>query len=140
MPKPDNVGAGIAVLIWNENGKLLLMKRKGAHAEGRWAVPGGWIEVDDDFNTAAKREVREEVGININITRLFTATTEYHPEIGIRSITIYMNTTVSSDCNPKIMEPNKCSELRWFSWDEILSMNESEMFPGLYSVVSQVAT
>lgn len=53
-------------------GKFLIIKRpKGVHAEGLLAFPGGKLEQDDESNTldilrqCAKREVFEEVGLNL---------------------------------------------------------------------------
>ena len=44
MPRPNNVGVGTALLIFNRDRKVLLGKRKGAHRAGCWAPPeAGWI-------------------------------------------------------------------------------------------------
>ena len=57
---------GVVVVIEKE-GYVLLGKRKGAYGEGLWGLPQGYIEFDEDFLTAAIREVKEETGLDVEI-------------------------------------------------------------------------
>jgi 8-oxo-dGTP diphosphatase len=53
--------------------KLLLIKRKNPPFEGKWALPGGFVEIDETLEEAAKRELKEETGIsNIDLKQLHT--------------------------------------------------------------------
>ena len=56
------VGFGVMVM---KDGKVLLGKRKGSHGEGEYAWPGGHLEHMESIVEAAKREVREETGMEI---------------------------------------------------------------------------
>jgi 8-oxo-dGTP diphosphatase len=57
---------GVVVLIDHE-GTVLLGKRRGGFGEGKWGLPQGYIEFDEDFLTAAIREVKEETGLDVEI-------------------------------------------------------------------------
>jgi 8-oxo-dGTP diphosphatase len=46
-------------------GRVLLGRRRGSHGEGYYAAPGGHIEFGESFEQAARREVREETGLEI---------------------------------------------------------------------------
>lgn len=60
----------ISVLIVN-NGEILLGQRgRGGINGGNWCLPCGFIEFDEDFLTAAKREVLEETGLHVKIKRI----------------------------------------------------------------------
>src|SRR3989344_1660292 len=59
---------GIGVMIMKE-GKVLLGKRKGSHGEGEYAWPGGHMEYMESFADCARREVREETGMEIDNIR-----------------------------------------------------------------------
>ncbi|WP_449539644.1 NUDIX hydrolase [Ferdinandcohnia sp. Marseille-Q9671] len=52
---------GVAVAVLNENGEILLQKRR----DGIWGVPGGFLELGESTEEAGRREVLEETGIEI---------------------------------------------------------------------------
>jgi len=57
---------GVVVLI-DKDGDVLLGKRRGGFGEGKWGLPQGYIEFEEDFLSAAIREVREETGLDVEI-------------------------------------------------------------------------
>lgn len=54
----------VAALVTNEKGEILLVKSPWRG----WEYPGGLIEPGESFEAALKREVREEAGVEIEIT------------------------------------------------------------------------
>lgn len=105
-----SVRVGVGVLLRNEEGNYLFMKRQGSHGANTWAFPGGHIEFGETVEQAASRELEEELGIKIephDFVRL-DAFTESFIE-GKHYITLYVET--ETDQVPKIMEPGKCSEM-----------------------------
>ncbi len=56
------------VIIENLKGEILLQQRKD---NGRWGLPGGAMEIGEKFIDTAKREILEEVGIEIDNLSLF---------------------------------------------------------------------
>lgn len=59
---------GTATLIIDEKSRLLMMKRSDS---GCWGPPGGGLELGEDLDTSARREVREETGLELNRLTLF---------------------------------------------------------------------
>jgi 8-oxo-dGTP diphosphatase len=57
---------GVVVLVEKE-GTVLLGRRRGGFGAGTWGLPQGYIELDEDFLTAAIREVKEETGLDVEI-------------------------------------------------------------------------
>jgi ADP-ribose pyrophosphatase YjhB (NUDIX family) len=66
-PSRPLVGTGALIL---RDGKLLLVKR-GAHPGfGKWSVPGGLVELGERVQDAMVREVKEEVGFDVEAVKL----------------------------------------------------------------------
>ncbi len=57
----------VRVLILNEANQLLMVKEQ---SDGKWAVPGGWVDVFDSPKIAAISEVKQETGLDIEVVRL----------------------------------------------------------------------
>lgn len=59
-----------AVVFAVQDGRLLMVRRAVNPERGKWAFPGGYIDYDEDPRQAAVREVREETGLAVRITRV----------------------------------------------------------------------
>ena len=59
---------GSSVVIRNAKGELLLQERR--HPAGRWAFPGGLMELAESTEDTARREVREETALELGKVRL----------------------------------------------------------------------
>lgn len=66
-------GAGVAGILFNQNGHILLIKRRDVPI---WVLPGGGIDKDEKASQAILREFFEETGLSINVKRLVA---EYVP-------------------------------------------------------------
>lgn len=77
--------ASVAVIITNANGKVLLLEHILRPGSG-WGIPGGFIEHGEQPETAIRRELREEAGIELeNLTMLRVRTINRHIEILFRA-------------------------------------------------------
>lgn len=56
-----------SVILADDHGRFLLQQRNDYH---RWGLPGGVLEPDEDFETCARRELREETGLTAGPLRL----------------------------------------------------------------------
>jgi len=66
-PKPTSRKASASVLVQDNNGRILLLKRSD---NGLWTIPTGAVKKDETVAQAAVRECREETGLEIQLTGL----------------------------------------------------------------------
>lgn len=63
-----------AVVAITDRDRLLLVRRAASPEIGRWSMPGGFIDYGEDPREAAIREVKEETGLEVEITHLIDVT------------------------------------------------------------------
>ena len=69
---PKSPVAGVGAVVFKED-RILLVKRGKEPGKGMWSIPGGGIELGETIYEAARREVREECSIDIEIERVLDA-------------------------------------------------------------------
>jgi 8-oxo-dGTP diphosphatase len=106
------VGMGVLVM---RNGQVLLGKRRGSHGAGYYAAPGGHIEYGESFEAAARREVREETGLEITELRLLTVGNYlFSREDGARHYIDVDFVCEASAGEVQLCEPEKCDGWGWY--------------------------
>jgi 8-oxo-dGTP diphosphatase len=83
-----NPGVGAAVVVRDAEGRVLLVRRSaGQFGAGKWCFPCGFVEWGEDVRDAARREAREEAGIEVVLGEVLQAASNFHeerkPTIGI---------------------------------------------------------
>lgn len=128
---------GIGVMIQNEKGEVLLGERKNSHGEGEWCFPGGHLDFGETMEETVRREVKEEVGLEVGEVKLISVGDEmryiksddkHYVNIGFKAE--YLGG------EPKLMEPDKCREWRWFDWDNL----PDKLFQGTELIVNNYKT
>ncbi len=114
--KEERPKVGIGVMILKDR-KVLLGKRKGSHGAGEYAWPGGHLEYMESFEDCAKREVKEETGMEVNNVRflrllnLKSYAPKHYVDIGLIADW--------KDGEPKVMEPNKIEGWNWYDMNKL---------------------
>ncbi len=72
-PRPAVTVDLVIFTIADNDLKVLLIRRGGEPFKNRWALPGGFVEIDESLEKAAARELKEEAGVtNVYLEQLFT--------------------------------------------------------------------
>ena len=63
-PRPTN-----GLIIENEKGEILLVKRKNDPKKDYWDVPGGFVDIGETLEESMIREIKEELGVRVKDLR-----------------------------------------------------------------------
>lgn len=98
-------------------GNLLMTLRTSTHEPGTWCPPGGHLEMGENFLDCCKKEVKEEVGLDIEeietlgvVNNIFSLTKHY---VNVD----FLAKGVSG--KPIINEPAKIGEIGWYPLDKL---------------------
>lgn len=100
-----------------KGGKVLLGRRKNTHGAGEFAWPGGHMEFGESFAECAKREVREETGMEIQNVR-FVRLMNLKAYAGKH----YVDVGLAADWfsgEPRVCEPDRCEGWAWYDPDHL---------------------
>ncbi|KAI8319655.1 hypothetical protein GQ54DRAFT_264952 [Martensiomyces pterosporus] len=98
---------------------FLLGHRKGSHGSGTWGLPGGHLEVGEEWAECAARETLEECGIEVGSVQ-HVATTNDVFSSEMHYITVFQKAAIKEDGGlVRRMEPEKCLDWIWVTWQEL---------------------
>ena len=63
MPPPKTPLLTVDCVVFNRRGEVLLIERKNQPFKGRFALPGGFVDVGETVEEACRRELMEETGV-----------------------------------------------------------------------------
>jgi 8-oxo-dGTP diphosphatase len=101
--------------------RLLLVQRKFAPYEGQWALPGGFVEMDENLPEAAARELAEETGLqNVRLEQLRAFGAPGRDPRG-RTITVVYAGVVAEGWE-QIRAADDAARVEWFDVEDLPSM------------------
>jgi 8-oxo-dGTP diphosphatase len=93
--------------------KVLLIKRKKYPFQGQWAFPGGFLEMDEELQVAAKRELAEETSLTgVELEQMHTFGTVGRDPRGRQITVVYMG--VARADQMAVKAGDDAQEAEWF--------------------------
>jgi mutator protein MutT len=116
---PDRPVIGVGAVIFDA-GRVLLVRRGHAPLEGEWSLPGGAVETGETLEAALIREVREETGLDVAVSRLVEVVDRIHrlPDGRVE----YHYVVVDYVCVPGGTQPipgSDAADVRWVALPEL---------------------
>lgn len=118
----------VAVFIINDNKQVLLQKRSANKRfnPNKWALCAGHVDTGESLESAALRELNEEVGINVSINDLRPfAEREFTIGDSNSHITYFYYVKSNLDENDFIIQREELSKVKWFDLDKVINMIKS---------------
>ena len=110
------------VVVRRADEVLLLLRANTGYMDGYWAVPAGHVERGESAIAAAVRELKEEVGIDVEPADLVPVTAMHRTggngdPIDERVDFFFMASKWTGE--PRLMEPDKAAALEWYALDKL---------------------
>lgn len=120
QPGKDYTGVGVFVLIFNKQNEILLINQKPSSKKSlkfanRWSMPGGTIEFKENSVDALKREIKEELNLEIHNLKFLN----YYDSIESDRHWIALNFIAETKESPQNLEPHKIKEIKFFNQEAI---------------------
>jgi 8-oxo-dGTP diphosphatase len=111
----DYIGVSVGAMIFNDKHDLLLCKRgqKAKNERGCWEIPGGAVEFGETLQEAIKREMKEELNVEVELLEQLPAANHIIPNEHQHWVPTTFLTKVTHG-TLTIMEPEKCDAIGWF--------------------------
>ena len=103
-------------LIWRDNNILISKRHSNAMLGGLWEFPGGKIKEGESAKECVKREIKEELGVNVSVGGKITTIKHAYSHFTIE-LTAY-------HCQYQSGEPATldCADFKWITTDQIESL------------------
>jgi len=115
-PVPTN-----AVILENEKGEIMLVKRRVEPKKGYWDWPGGFIEPNESLEDSVRREIKEELGVEVEKIRIVGVYSDNYLFQGLKypMLGIAVSAKITGG---EIKAADDILEYRYFPAEEILKM------------------
>jgi len=113
----------IGAIVFDEQGRLLLVQRANPPAQGKWSLPGGRLEPGETPETGVVREVREETGLDVTVIRE-VGTIQRDALLGDTYVIRDFLCALSTDATP--VADDDASDAGFFTLTEVIELPTSE--------------
>ena len=96
-----------AALIFRHGQLLITQRHAKSHLGGLWEFPGGKRESDETFEQCLIREIREELGVEISVGKLFEEIAHTYPEKSVH-LKFFVCRLISGE-----PQPLDCAAVKW---------------------------
>ena len=118
-PRPAVTADSVVFCNGLDGLSVLLIERANDPFKGCWAFPGGFMDMEENAEDCAKRELKEETGMEVRSLEYLGTFSEVNRDPRGRTITIaYYAVVEKSD----VIGADDASQARWFPIDSIPSL------------------
>lgn len=112
----------VGAVVFDDDGRLLLIRRGNPPAQGQWSLPGGRVESGERSEEAVVRELQEETGLIGAVERHVGAIRRDAPGGGVYVIDDYLLTIADGSA---LQAGDDALDAGWFAPDELAELDTS---------------
>lgn len=113
----QNPHSAVAVVIINDAGQFLFVRRQVAPHQGDWDLPGGFVNWGEAPATAIVREVHEELGVDLSITKILDVAHDWY---NFNGLNYSVNSIIfQGSISGTIVQNEEIKSLHWLSRREL---------------------
>lgn len=121
--------------IINKNDKYLLVQEAQESCRGKWNIPAGHLDFNENIFEGAKREIFEECGYKVELTGIAEVANRVMPNNFFISI-LFSTKIVAGDIK---FNTDEILDVRWFSYEELVNMkNELRSYDHIINAITKV--
>ena len=99
------------IVLLSDRGEVLLIQRKNDPYKGCWAFPGGFMEIDETLEDCARRELREETGLDVPNLQQIKAFSAVDRDPRGRTLTVAFGACIA---HQQPIAHDDAADARWF--------------------------
>ncbi|WII95408.1 bifunctional nicotinamide-nucleotide adenylyltransferase/Nudix hydroxylase [Moraxella haemolytica] len=134
-PYPPIFTTADALIV--QSGHILLVERGGEYGNGLWALPGGFLDINERLIDCVLRELSEETGLSINHNTLKSRHTFDAPDRSLRgrTITTVFHFELTGNDLPTVKAGDDAKGVFWLP---IHALDGKKMFEDHYSIITNI--
>jgi len=115
----DFIGVGVGAVIINQKYEILLLLRKKSPEANFWSIPGGTVEMFETIEDTLIREIKEELGVDIQIIKLLGITNHILENEKTHWVSPAFLVQIIGNQIPYNVESDSHHDLKWFSINDL---------------------
>lgn len=128
-PKANSIAVAVSAFIQDEQGRLLMIRRAD---NDLYSIPGGQVEPGETLTQAAVREVKEETGIDIEVTGLIGIYSNPNHVIAYDDGEVRQEFSICFRSRPVHGEPRTSSESKEVRWVHLANLDHMNIHPSIH--------
>ncbi|MFF5051716.1 NUDIX hydrolase [Micromonospora sp. NPDC000663] len=127
-PRANSVVPSVVAAVRNQRGELLMIHRTDNNL---WALPGGGHDIGESISDTVVREVREETGIEVEVTGLVGTYTDPRHVMAYDDGEVRQQFSICFSARPIRGEPTPSSESRQVRWVDPADLDQLDIHPSM---------
>jgi len=110
--------------VIKDNDRILLVKRRYEPSQGKWSIPGGVVELGETIRAAVKREMEEEVSLQIELEDIVDVIDNIvYDENGKIRYHYIITDFMARPTGGELRTNFEATEARWFKSNELIDLD-----------------